>query len=771
MYQKFAEIALDSLKDPSSFEDLCCRIMQNEGYPFIMQIGGCHDLGVDAEIRSLYINDDRSYVFQFSIQKTSRDKIISTINKLIDNNINFRTFIYVTKVEVTNEQRQSLEKEVKTKYNKELIIYERKTIVLRLSQTENGLLFNFFPDIEKNLASLFSEKKEFILKKKNEFETACLKCALTFVYHPQANQTRKSIFDYLILAVLYFKKEAMSAEEIVIELNSNFDRKNYDRNQVLISLERLKEKKFIISSSEKYCIKENIKSDINLFSSKTNDYIGMLIETIVCKIKYIFKSKISEITERTIRRNITSIINEILGKFSIEFAINILKVDSKCGLDSYEDKFNDIAKLDLEDKYASILLSVLSETLSNPNEEQEELLSKLITSHIGLMIMNHNPMLNGFQQSKISEKVFILDTEYILNGILTDIPENNSYISPIKTPIEVGVEVIVPECVIEECVNHARSSIRYYHYNENLSTLPEFYVKTNINNIFVRGYYYFMKLNDSPSGFSFENYLSNYYSKDDPNNFFKNVLSEILGNKIKILKCSQILDVSNENQLEDAVYNQMLSLATDSRPGSLNNEFIAKHDTEIFLLMVSAENQKQNKYYLLSDSLRYKKVCFSLNIKRFSVINASCLSSFLQFITGFSSPKISNHLFSQLLAFSVSQVVDDIKKLLNFGANLSYFNLSRLRKDLEEKLHDKLVNIDDATYSQGDINNKNVRELYDSVLELGYLGEFHRRHVEELNEKILTRDEAINDLTRKMNDMGRKGSRYAKRVVNKLKNR
>ena len=78
------EIALDKYTDYNKFEELATRILNDEGYDKIHAIGGIADEGMDAEQVKHYQDSTERTVFQYSLDKRNKQKIIDTIEKLIN---------------------------------------------------------------------------------------------------------------------------------------------------------------------------------------------------------------------------------------------------------------------------------------------------------------------------------------------------------------------------------------------------------------------------------------------------------------------------------------------------------------------------------------------------------------------------------------------------------------------------------------------------------------------------------------------------------------
>ena len=75
------EIALDYFTDFKKFEQLAAEIVVQEGHGNITVIGGIDDEGIDAQQVKYFTDENKTTIFQFTIQENIGSKINDTMQK------------------------------------------------------------------------------------------------------------------------------------------------------------------------------------------------------------------------------------------------------------------------------------------------------------------------------------------------------------------------------------------------------------------------------------------------------------------------------------------------------------------------------------------------------------------------------------------------------------------------------------------------------------------------------------------------------------------
>jgi hypothetical protein len=205
-------IALDYFTDFRKFEELATTILNDDGYNSIIAIGGMGDDGVDAQETKCFKDCTDKTIFQYSLDKSPKQKIIDTIEKLKSNHIVFQNLVYITAVQINNIGE--IKADIRKKYNNEfsIEIFERTTMISRLQKDNDKLFKRYFPDIKAQLINL-EKDTYFTDNSKDAYQTSLLKTSLLFTFNPDAKPTRKDLFDKLILSVVVNKKTISIADK------------------------------------------------------------------------------------------------------------------------------------------------------------------------------------------------------------------------------------------------------------------------------------------------------------------------------------------------------------------------------------------------------------------------------------------------------------------------------------------------------------------------------------------------------------------------------
>ncbi len=111
---RWVKFSLSNNYDSNMFELLCNKLLMSSGYSNIVPIGGVKDNARDAEIRVLEGKDldERLIYFQYSLQKTWKDKLKYELNKLsTKQKEKISKYIFVSSQDITGYTKDQLEDE------------------------------------------------------------------------------------------------------------------------------------------------------------------------------------------------------------------------------------------------------------------------------------------------------------------------------------------------------------------------------------------------------------------------------------------------------------------------------------------------------------------------------------------------------------------------------------------------------------------------------------------------------------------------------------
>jgi len=351
------------------------------------------------------------------------------------------------------------------------------------------------------------------------------------------------------------------------------------------------------------------------------------------------------------------------------------------------------------------LVYSLGQILSNPSEAQLEVISLWAKAFIGTQLMRLDPMLSEFQYNTFKDKIFILDTDFVLNCMVKNGKQSDIYSKLLSRLLEIGCKVYITPSVVDEIISHAEFAERNYNYFKNaFNTVDEFIIYEKLSNIFVIDYYIsrLNKINDYSED-SFKSYILNFYDSNDPYNFMLEVLEHRLPKGIIIGELNEVdVDVVERDYLANLIYIETIKTPKAAYRTDEENMKIAKTDAELYLIARSLNNkvpvddEKMLMYgvaYLITNSTRSIRCAKSYGIFSAVVTKPSVLVALLSEIGWFDAPKksIVDLLGNPFLAEIVNQNWNDVKFLVDFGVDLKGKELPRLRRDLKKVLHELII--------------------------------------------------------------------------------
>lgn len=804
MAMDIIEIALDTITDYEDFEKLASEIMKKEGYNHIKPLGGVHDSGRDAIEERLYINKERqTSVFQYTIQSDGfKNKIQKTIKKLIKDRIQFTELVFVCPHKISTQASDSLRSLVRSSYGVSLNIYDRKTLINRLSDYDNGIFYRHFQDIEKQLKNISSRKAAFC-SGDDSIHTSLLRAATILAFSQESEKARVSIFDELTFTLIVGQDRQIDLGALsemysnAVEINKPSD------DSIMNSLKRL-ENRGLITLSDSGIIPttkgiERAKATVIEVDESTNSLISDIVDK-VCEVAGI---ELSIDQQHIVARNAKDTLKEYFVLFGIEISNQFVgnKMPSPVYYESTETILK-IAKADLPPKVGEYLVDTIADFIANPPESHLQTLINWSLAYLGIQVLNLDPIMQEMEASCLGEKCFILDTDFVLDCIVVECPKSIIYRRLLQDLINLGCRIIIPEAVKNECITHAEhSGNTYYFFKDTLSGFTEDYIERIVWNVFVKGYYYAKTNNLISADMAFKGYLSNYYDEKRPGTYFEKVILNVMPKRVEILNPASILTDEIPIDIMASMKAGLLDLQLKSKKAEYRskeqNEELAATDAELFLtaLYLNKEEDVQEsrilggKYYLITSSYRYLKTAKQLNIRDVVSTRPQSIVSLLELI-GQSTIKNSEliKLFENpFLIHAVKESFDDVKGLIEKGVETRGKSIVRLKADLDEIFHSELSTIekldqqgelfDDQNLAEEEIDrtlnllevavSKNyqlsplVKSLYDRL-------KSEKKKVGDLKAKMGEWEKDKNEIEGKIIEFGKKKQRYLRKMMRRL---
>lgn len=709
------EYALSKYTDYRKFEQLCLEVMSFYGFPRIRKIGGYKDDGVDAiETNNYYDETQEKRVFQFTMQKETQSKIIDTVKKLDKNSIDYDELILVTSRAVNNID--GLTKKFRLKHQKNLQIFDLSTFVTIIGRHQE-LLQRYFPDINTQIQKDFLNDDYFSDSGEDQLSISMIKSTLLFSLSPdlRTNQQRKDLFDKSVLSVISSVDKGYDITEIMDVFHKKFGKILVD-SQVKAALERLLAKGLITKDEEKYKASKKAKQEIMAGIAHIEQRTNALIDDIIAQTHAVASDiKCSMDDDKQMWCNIKKTLNLFFKYYGTDLAMD---VDSIVPNMVRQEELTRLLKDGLQPDLGECLVYSLGDILSHPNEEQLEMVSLWARAFIGTQLMKLDPMLGAFQGNAFKEKVFILDTDFVLNCMVKYGKQSCVYSTLLKELLRIGCKVYITDDVVQEVVTHAEFAKRNFNYFENtFEATDESVIYEQLKNVFVIDYYVSILRKDNEfSNRTFSSYMSNIYDPDDSYNFMLEVMENRLPKGVIIgdedLRRQVSVDEVERDTLTKSIYEETIKTYKAAYRSDEENLQIAKTDAELYLIARGLNKNlpvnknkmlMDGKAYLITNSTRSIRCAKSNGIFSTVVSKPSVLVALLSEIGWFdaSDKSIVDLLGNPFLAEITNQSWDDLKLLVDSGVDLRGKELPRLKRDLKQVIHNLI------TQEEDDLENDN----------------------------------------------------------------
>lgn len=779
--------ALDRLTDSKAFESLATEIMREYGYYSIKKLGGVADSGQDAIHIPFYQADDTGVktVFQYSLEKGTLAKIKKTLDRLNEGKIEYQKFVYVTSVEISATKNQQIKSEIRKQYAIDIELCDRGSISTVLADLKNGIFIRYFPNMEKQVELLFHDFKD----KSPRREEALLRTTLILNYSEKTKQAYINIYDCIVLSLLIGEESNhLEYGNIVDRLKDSMPNLDYSEDALKDSLLRLEKKEKIRKEGNSYTLTEN-NNDICVFMYEMQRKpLELITDKVVGTMRRNSRTAIPEKYIDTMVNNCKEVVVDYFRTYGTELL-------------NMEDDYNHINNTDvvksLQQKasrnlplnIADLLISAIAEVFSNPDDDTTEAIDNLIYTYMSAAILNLDPELKEISAMRLQDKVFIIDTDVLVGCVVQEHPKFQSYTSVIESLVKAKCRVIIPMESILECVDHASYSTKTYNYfGDSLLSLPEEAIEDDVWNGFVQGYYYGIASGSVPEKTRYHEYLRNYYEAKNPLEYMISLVSDTLGSSVEIMPIDDLIkDIpippEDMEKLKNEIYIGLKEKAkkSDYRTEE-QNQSLAQNDAKLYLAAYYLNKPNRivsgklltGSYYLITNSSRTGYCAYKTGFKGKVISKLPLLASLLRIncTNCISSKEFIGLLDNPFLTAAMNKCIDEINDLVKAGVILKGCSLTRLRFDLDQKLHDKITVIEkclsiDNVHEAESIENQ-VIDLLGEIDEMGYeLGTVIGQIVKAYKNKVKVieeKDRALDRYKETVEKFSARRQRYFERI-------
>lgn len=681
---KAFEFALSQVDDGFIFEDFSKDYLGKIlGYNFI-PVGGVKDRGIDG-LEHIYSRGDlERNVYQASIEKNCVGKLEKSIEKLVDNKINFNQLYFVTNQIFPNKDK--VIDDLFEKHKKPIHIYDLKWMSSQVN-TSSSTVNSYHTFVSSYLHEFQKPGKSFVIGD-------LVGDPRLFVFLSQqweANRRELELDEILSDTLILFCLEDTDPDKQIFKSKQSIlgDISKYikfDPKQLHPVIERRlsklsqKPRKVRYHSKENaYCLPYETRLEIQDRNFKDSALYNEFKSDIESKLKsYLKKSKV-------IVKDCTFLIEKTLHKIfhqqGLEFADFVLHGENQ---NAFEKNLPDIINSVVdESSIVSInkeevkpaLLITIRDMIYNGTLEQKMFLKRLSNTYMMLFLLQCDPKL-ALYFNTMASKLNVYVCTSILVPALSEYflePMNRRHSNLLKGSRDAGVTLIVNDTIINELVSHFRMIIKnyenYYKDCENLFLGDELQTLF-IEEIMIRAYFYAKRRNQVKN---FNQFVDSFVNPD---------LDNAQDNLIEWLKEEFGIVYKSDKSLNLNIDESELKLLSENLKTQKKSETKAKSDSKI-ILMIYTLREKNNEtssssifgyktWWLSKDTLTQKEVVKTFKDK----YKTSC----------YIRPDFLYNYIS--LAPSKIEVDSAYKELFPsfVGVNISFF----LPKEIVKTVHQKI---------------------------------------------------------------------------------
>ena len=782
------ELALDRMTDHTAFERLATELMYLEGWYDINPLGGTADMGQDA-VSERFFGQAASQrtVFQYTLQHYLPGKVTATIEKLRANNIAFFELIVVTPHSISSETQIKMQRAARSEHSISLNIFDRKTLLSRLADLDNGIFHRHFPNIKAQVDDIVRSATRAAIPQMN-LERTLLQVSLALTFRQGALRVRKSLLDHFVLAVL-LDEEGPSVQLDVLARHCA-EALPADASlpaaQVHAAVARLVKSDLLLQTGQSVRASERAVIEVATSTLRLSEATDTFAADILATLNEARGQRVADADARRIVRNIRAALLEIARS----------RAATLDGTTPLYDEVPVIVRGQLDSDMGDLLVAALADALRAPTDSQAETIAHWTQAYLGLALMGLDPVLNDFQASRFPAKTFLLDTDIVLEAIVTDGTRSAGILDVLSSLAQRQCRLVVPDSVVDECVKHAaRSETTYRYFGNGLIQLTPAAVEERVWNAFVKGYYYAVVRGRIAKSVTYREYLANFYEEKTPSQFFCAVITDVLPDEVEILPIDfgrhRPLNDAEVDRLADALQQDLAERSKKARYRTVEEEkVLARTDATLYLSALSMNPPDKTAHqhvlggtcYLLTETARYERVAQLVGIPTKVTVRPSTVAGILSFVgAAISSTEFVQLFDNPLLDRAVSAVWPDMEKLMRSGVDLRAKSLVRLRFDVNHAFHECLMAVEraqDAEEQDSKVeasSDERFMELIESAARRGYtlipevaairdrIGSGDKR-VEELQQLLDEEMSANTELEKGIVFFGKRRQKYLRRM-------
>ena len=354
----------------------------------------------------------------------------------------------------------------------------------------------------------------------------------------------------------------------------------------------------------------------------------------------------------------------------------------------------DKAREGLSKTVGQAAVRALADLIQSPSEEEQKTLEMWARAYVTMEMMNLDPMLRNFKQTKMSQKEFVIDTDVALHAITTHAKHSKDYRIMVERLKASRCKIYIPDRVVDEILDHTDAAWKWYgSLGPQIVDLTEELLDNKIANVFIEDYVRQIQENPSKKDMPFDVYLENFRSEEHPSLIWDS-LTEVFGEEVATNKFNLVtLDDEVKNKLQSKVLAETQMTQKGSRRSEEKNEEIAELDTALYLTLLQMNKDEKGdekplsrRTYLLTGSDRTNKCAKDVDLYENDICcDPKALLAMMQETGSLEGHKVEiiNLFENPFLVFTANEVWKEVQPLLDNGARFKYVELRKMRLDVD----------------------------------------------------------------------------------------
>jgi hypothetical protein len=648
----------------------------------------------------------------------------------------------------------------------------------QLSLPDSRVFSRFFGSVRSQLDELLAKPDP--LKTTSEpLQHALLASMGAFVLSPHSRIARNTLFDKAVLAAVASAGTAISRKDLLASVAKIYPGESIDGDRLQAAIDRLEGDGSVEKDGGRLSCKPQVVERILDAAKKADNGFRALLSHVTKACRKV--RQIDDAQAGYIERNVRNA------------TLQMLRVAGPIGIASQTSTVwneRELSALITKNLPADVGRAAIFAFADFTAEgDKAKLLAPLARSYAALAVRNIDPFGKRWQQNVLSRSSLVLDTDALLSLIIEELPEHRAIMSSLKSLRDEGVEIVVPDHVMEEAVAHiGRARRTFIRFSESLLRLPPAVVDASVWHTVVRGYYYAVKAGSEDSA---QKYWIKYYDVDAPRAYVEHLLSRRLDLVIRSLDAVHQSDAEALSQLEIAALEtkERSRMKARFRDGA---EMAARVRRDISMALNLARANSEalgagaSGYIVTADrAFQIVEISEYWKPRPSVVLNTTALTSLAAFVCGtrLDDDEIVRLLFHPLTIAAADEISPQIGILAAVGVDLMNMPLDRLDWDLRHELSGKIEEIGKALAGEsldGEVSAEIASlELARLADDIGYtlaspvktlVGEFERALEAVADERKARQDleEKVRQLLHDATGNTKKGRRRINRLVREL---